>query len=322
MEQDQDPVSEIVYYLKLLSFINPESLPPQEVERYSTYLLQLLQQQVGEVSDPIPQEIVEVDDQVLRIALLRNAKGIDYNGGSNLIYNKRSYSFNNVFEDQSYDKMVFQMVNFINARVLAEKDTYVLLHGYSGSGKSTLTRRLLESYSTASSVRRLFKLFEIYNNKCFVYYRGTRVACNDVESDRYCFCSDDILSIADRFSRKNNNGVNANSSRSHTILEMYIASSMSQYCKVVFVDLAGNEKVQTKGLELGVGMLQLLTEEAKYINSSLFNLMRLLKLGEKFKEKGCLLTKILRSAKNIIFIMLLNDNDQCLASNHLLLMNS
>lgn len=293
---------EIKYYLKLLNFLRNEEFDDETLQRCVEYLDKpkvLEPEPTAPVFNP-PNEILECNDEIIKLALLRDEpRGMQIEG-NNICYNKKKYNFNNVFQ-ASDESIVYEMLEFINKRTMVNKDSSVITFGYSGSGKSTLIRKLIENIG---GIR--FKLYEIYLNKIYIYLNGLKVEIpiKDLDSDKYIFESYDILNVCEKFARRKDNGVNSTSSRSHTVLELYYPN-----CKVSLFDLAGNEKINKKEQ----------VDEAKFINNSLFNVSRYLKLGPKHKDNKCMLLNVIKKTANIIFTMLLHDNGANSATNHLLM---
>jgi hypothetical protein len=294
---------EILYYLKLLRFIKSSEFSEEDLDRITEWLLQprLITPNPTPVIEEYPINVIEeVPNKMMAIALLRDAKHIEPHGNS-LIYNKKQYKFNNVYKNEEYENLIAQTVDFTNKRLNTGKDTSLIYYGYSGAGKSTLLDRVLECYTG----HRKFKLYEIYLNKLFVYFNGMKCEVKDVDTDRYIFETGNIRNTMEKFARKRSNGINANSSRAHTILEVIFDD-----CKLTCIDLCGNERGTSRELK----------EETNFINKSLFNLSRYLTMGDKYKEKGCQLLNIIRKTSNILMTVIFNDNAVNLSVNHLMLL--
>lgn len=295
-------IDEVIYYLKFLNFIKPTELCEEDFERITTWLNTREDEPAITVCDDNVNVIEEVQDSMIAIALLRDAKHVEARDNC-LIYNKKKYRFNNVYTADEYDNLVMQTVDFTNKRLAAKKDTCLIYHGYSGAGKSTLLDRVLAQ----QVVHGKFKLYEVYLNKYFVYYRGMKCETNSIADDAYVFECSNIRGVIEKFARKRSNGINATSSRSHTVLEV-IYDGYSLTC----IDLCGNERGTSKDLK----------EETNFINTSLFNLSRFLTLGDKYKDKQCKLLEVIRRSKNILLTVIFHDVSSNLSVNHLLLLKS
>ena len=176
---------EIKYYLKLLNFLRNEEFDDETLQRCVEYLDKpkvLEPEPTAPVFNP-PNEILECNDEIIKLALLRDEpRGMQIEG-NNICYNKKKYNFNNVFQ-ASDESIVYEMLEFINKRTMVNKDSSVITFGYSGSGKSTLIRKLIENIG---GIR--FKLYEIYLNKIYIYLNGLKVEIpiKDLDSDKYIF---------------------------------------------------------------------------------------------------------------------------------------
>lgn len=301
---------EIIYYLKLLHFVKPSEITEDELNNFIDFINNKNKNiPFCPGCSHLPDEritfhdniICEVPDKMMCLGLIRDAKYIS-KSDNNIIYNKKKYKFNNVYTAEEYENLIFQTVDFTNKRITAGKDSSIIFHGYSGSGKSTLLDKILINYSD----HKKYKLYEIYLNKLYIYHNGLKIQVDDIEDDKYIFNSSNIRETLNKFARKKSNGINSNSSRAHTVLELIFEN-----CKLTCIDLAGNERSTIKELK----------DETMHINKSLFNLSRYLSLGNKYKERGCVLLNIIKKTANILFTVIFNDSgSNNLAVNHLLLL--
>lgn len=292
---------EIIYYLKLLHFLQNQTLNKDELNRLVQYL-ELNDIEIN-TSDIHLNAIEEVDDSIISLALIRDVKHISIDKNY-IIYNKKKFPFNNIYPNDQYENLITQTINFISKRCNVNKDSTIIYFGYSGAGKSTLCDHILSNFPD----QKTFRLYEVYLNKYYIYYNGLKSETKSIDDDKYIFKSNNIKNVINNFSRKRPNGVNNNSSRSHVILELIFEG-----CIVRLIDLCGNEKAN--------GQKELLTE-TNFINTSLFNLSRYLTIGNNFKQNNCKLLDVVRKSNNIIFTLLMNDNENNLAVNHLLMLKS
>jgi hypothetical protein len=300
----------IIYLLGLLNFIRPQDISDNELlyltEYINTHGITIpTQLEISDIDTSSTQKniILDVPDGIISLCLLRSAALCSQDGQS-IIYNKRRFKFHNVYNNDSYDEMVAQTLDFINRRVLAQKPSTLLYMGYSGSGKSTLCGKLIDHY-TGYNIR--YKLYEIYNNKYYILYNGTKSQVDNVTDKKYEFSSCDIMGVIERFARKRATSNNSRSSRAHTVLECYISGVL-----VRFVDVCGNEKLQDTEKSI--------KDETLYINGSTFNMLRYLTTQGNFKVRGCLLTNLIKDSKNILTTTILNDIPGNLACNTLMML--
>lgn len=291
----------IIYFLKLLHFLQENTLNAEKLEELLNYLETT--ENETKLNDIHLNVIEEVQDSIISLALIRNVKHINIENNC-IIYNKKKFPFNNIYGNDQYDNLITQTINFIQKRCNVNKDSTLIYFGYSGAGKSTLCDHVLSNYPD----HRKFKLYEIYLNKYYIYFNGLKSETQKINEDKYVFKTNNIKNVMANFSRKRPNGVNSNSSRSHIILELIFDG-----CIVRLVDLCGNEKA--------TGQKELLAE-TNFINTSLFNLSRYLTIGNNYKQNNCKLLDVVKQSNNIIFTLLMNDNANNLAVNHLLLLKS
>lgn len=292
---------EIIYYLKLLHFLQKQTLTEDELNKLIQYIE--LNDIDTNISDIHLNVIEEVQDSIISLVLIRDVKHINIDNNC-IIYNKKKFPFNNIYGNDQYNNLILQSKNFIQKRCNVNKDSTLILFGYSSSGKSTLCDHILSNFSD----QKTFRLYEVYLNKYYVYYNGLKSETKTVDEDKYIFKTNNIKNVMLNFSRKRPNGVNNTSSRSHVILELIFEG-----CIVRLIDLCGNEKA--------TGQKELLAE-TNFINTSLFNLSRYLTIGNNFKQNNCKLLDVVRKSNNIIFTLLMNDNANNLAVNHLLMLKS
>ena len=227
---------EIIYYLKLLNFLQNQTLCESDLNRLITYLNN--NEENISLADITTNIIEEVPDSIISLCLVRDVKHINIDKNM-IIYNKKRFPFNNVFPNDQYDNLVNQTISFINKRVNVNKDTTLIYFGYSGAGKSTLVDRILSNFPD----HKKFRLFEIYLNRYYVFYNNMKTETSSVEEEKYIFKSNNIRQTMNNFARKRSNGINSNSSRSHTVLELIFEG-----CTLRFIDLCGNERGTTKEL--------------------------------------------------------------------------
>lgn len=299
-------MEEVIYNLKLFNLLLRTHFDDATMERCieacETCEAGFKNPDVPMVEAPIT-EIKEVVDGMLKIAIVRDADKVTHDT-NNCFYNKNKYKFDACFTGANNNNdAVFSMIEFLNKRIEVQKSSSVLTMGFSKSGKTTLIKALSGELGAGS-----YRLFEIYNNKLYGYYKGSKTEADNIDDEKFTFKSNDITSVMDSFARKKDNGTNSMSSRSHIILICYFTG-----CSVTLYDLAGNEKYKTTSEKS-------LLDETKYINQSLYNVSRFLKMGNKYKDGKCVLLQTLKKVSNFIVCVLLNDNNVSKASTFLMLL--
>jgi hypothetical protein len=278
-------------------------------------------------------EIIEkpdIPDYTMKLALFRKkCESLDVIG-NNIIYNGKSYLFDNIFENIEHNNdHVLESLNFINQRIESEKESAIITYGYSNSGKSYFITQLIKLFD--KSITNI-KLYEIYLNQIFVFHQNKKKILEKNETvtdDKYLFSTsiENLINIIEKFKRIKSNGINNYSSRSHTIVELYFKNKYNtkSIC-VKLVDVCGNEKVAfipKKGLfDKKNEEEKQLEKESVYINRSLFSLSQYIK-NNKYKNNTCKLFNVLKNCKNIVFILFFHDmHTQYLnlySKNHLLI---
>jgi hypothetical protein len=292
-----DYVVEISYYLELSVFLQVLT------NEKKNELIECLKKKNEDINYQLAiptikcENILErCDDKLLRIALVRQAKDVEVKSNKLVVCKKKKYNFDNVYEINDTDEHIATITDFIKTRMKARKNTSVLTYGYSSSGKSTLIKQLVDVSIKGCS----YRLYEIYNNKLYVFMNNLKVIQSEIKKEHIFYCNN-IEEVLLNFSKKLSTQVNENSSRSHVVLELIYPD-----CSVSLIDTAGNEKYGTTENK----------DESKYINKSLFNVSRFLQ-NPKHKDNSCLLLNVLKSASNIVLAMMMNDNKNSLANSHL-----
>lgn len=307
----------IIYLLKFLRFLRPQEFSSNEIEDIELYLKQRAQQQIELTTDNmgiIPttnthninfkfkdnNPIVEfVRDEIKKIAVVREAQEIAIEENK-LIHKKKKYKFDNVFNGHELNNCVNEITDFIEKRIRCNKDTTLITYGGTGAGKTTLINEVIKN--TNHEFR--YVLYEIYLNQIYAYMNGLKLLIANPEKIPV-FESNEIIEVVEKFSRKENNGINSMSSRGHIILEIIYETGN----KVILIDLCGTEilkKAKDKKL----------IDESKYINSSLYNISQWLR-NPKHRDGKCILLNIIKKCSNIILTILLHENGIVKAANHL-----
>jgi tRNA A37 threonylcarbamoyladenosine biosynthesis protein TsaE len=308
MNESHDNTASIIYYLNLLHFIRESSITKDEINDISIWLnnsnRKTIKNDENEEDEIIPNNIIEeCKDEILKLCYVRDAKNVTIFDPRTLIYNKRQYHFNNIF-NSAHDKedekpIINEMIIFMNKRISMRKNISVIVYGLSGSGKTTLFENLIKNLDLNQCT---YKLYEIYLNKIYIFYQNfkTNIELNDLNNDKYFFKTGNIIQIIEKFSRKSQTNNNKTSSRSHIIIE--IKNKDNTIIKLI--DLAGNEKLKAAN--------NTTLEESKFINNSLYSVSRYIQKPSYINNK-CKLLQIVKSTKNLVFTMIMHDNLMSLA---------
>lgn len=261
----------------------PEIQPPTDNVQENDGIIPL--------SLPPPVKIVDVPDKTIKLCYLRNVDMSELTHTDTCIeYKKSKYQFNGVYLD---DSIIPQMVVFINERLEAGKDTSIILYAYSGSGKSHMTKNLILMLNAS-----IYSVYGIYNNQKIGDGKRLNMPCES------------FVKHLDKICMKSPTKANPDSSRSHTIITMHFGDRFVQ-----ILDLCGNEKPAKSGI------FTKQDAESRYINESLYSVTQYIKAPSKYKNNKCLLYQALKTTKNMLLCMIMNDNEtaRLKATNHLLL---
>jgi len=282
---------------------------------------------------PINNKIVEIPnappDYIKKVAYLRECEGLSV-VGNNIIFNKRKFLFDNIFESKNENSrglITVEVGEFISMRLLSNKPSCVINYGYSGSGKSFFSSDLIKILNA-----NVFSLHEIYLNKIYVYNKitGQKILLpqqDKIDDEKYMFkCNvDEIIKILSKFSTVRGTELNATSSRAHTIITCYFHSNTpgisAKMVPCQIIDLCGNEKfinVASSGMFEKPSIKEI---EMKYINKSLFSISQYLSNPNRYKNNKCELFNAVKSYKNIVFTLFFKDikNSNLYSRNHLAL---
>ena len=296
----EDLLKQIRCKLRLLNFIRPDDDVTELISKLDNLIetnqlhpplspqlsVQLHPVQLHPVQ--LQKDIEEVEEhKMIKIGILRKAKGVSQSSENTLNFNKKDYRFDYVFSETEH--VINSMVNFVKSRL---RDTLIILYGYSGSGKTTLTCSLLKELGVTK-----FKLYEIYLGKMYVLENSRKVETNNIDDDKYIINSTNPENLLRSFSINRSTDTNAKSSRSHTFIKCYSD-------KVVTIcDLCGNEKYSLFN-----------SKESLYINKSLFEVTQWLRTKKKIKS---ILTEQMMGHSGVILNLLFHDNNNSKSSSHL-----
>lgn len=267
---------------------------------------------------------------LLRVRPLRNneklIEGFSIKNNNTLIIpNSNNFIFDHCFTMNSNQEQVFSCIKEDLISCLEQSFNYcIFAYGQTGSGKSytiigdedgVLSKFLMtinEYFKDKPNVKFLLSMFQVYNEKVYdLFVQGKNNKMNELSllygldgnyqvnglvqkmgssyEENMKFIS---KGIQNRF--KSQTLMNQNSSRSHLIFRLKVESEKKE-SNFQIIDLAGSERIKKSGVE---GLVLL---EAKHINTSLFNLGKVIReLSEDHKTiisyNSSILTKIMKGA--------------------------